>query len=183
VNYHAAGTLFVLKAPFTTNSNYYKTYPGSADSALKNIQSVYKKMFPPPPQCPSGIIVPYMMLQVRVTKSVEAKLIFHNGVFHHFLSPSSKAITASFPGFSSDDVVNFASTAVQHLSSNDENIVDGLLRVDIFKNDEGKLVVNEFESLEARYFSTQQAIMMETEKFLNNYWEKKIYSSISSLPN
>jgi hypothetical protein len=125
-----------------------------------------------------------MMLQVRVTKNNEAKLVFHNGVFHHFLSPaSSKKITCSFPGYSTDDLVNFTTTALHHLSSYDENIVDGVIRVDIFKNDEGKLVVNEFESLEARFFATKQAVTMETEAFLIEYWEKKIYASIGSLPN
>ena len=55
-------------------------------------------------------------------------------------------------------------------------ITDGLLRVDIFQDVNGKLVVNEIESLDAEYgCSTYDArFQIITHNFLNKYWEKKL---------
>ena len=51
----------------------------------------------------------------------------------------------------------FAKNAVQELKIRvPECICDGLVRVDIFTNANGNLVVNEFESLEAEYSSTEK---------------------------
>ena len=58
-------------------------------------------------------------------------------------------------------------------------ISDGLLRVDIFKNKNGSYVVNEFESLEAVYYSRKEHYSeIKIDEFLVTYWMKKIYSQL-----
>jgi hypothetical protein len=179
VTEHRSDTLFIMKAPFTTNSQRFKRFVATAAEAIAHIKSVHKKIFGP---CPTSNAIPYMMLQVKVLKNCEAKIVFLNGVYHHFLSPSTHMTTGSFEGFTKDGIINFASEAFSALSRNDEYILDGLVRVDLFQNNEGLLVVNEFESLEARYYASQQEVMMDTEEFLNNYWERKIYECIQMVP-
>jgi hypothetical protein len=61
-------------------------------------------------------------------------------------------------------------------------ITDGLFRVDIFQTLSGKMVVNEFESLDAAYDTAStgtydyQAL---TYNFLQKYWQQKIAKCIS----
>jgi hypothetical protein len=124
------------------------------------------------------MVIPYMMLQVLVDCNQEAKLIFVSGVYHHFLGPSSRQMRHSLRGTSGEDLIGFATRALEIISTSEDVVVDGLVRVDLFKNNEGNIVVNEFESLEARYFSSSQEVMMDTERFLTAYWESKIYLSI-----
>ena len=54
---------------------------------------------------------------------------------------------------SNEELMQFAETAVSMLKTRcPETCIDGLLRVDImFSNDESKMIVNEFESLEANF--------------------------------
>jgi hypothetical protein len=47
------------------------------------------------------------------------------------------------------------------------------MRVDVFEDATGCMVVNEFESLDASYCSTTQW-EMTTRTFLTKYWENKI---------
>jgi len=60
-------------------------------------------------------------------------------------------------------------------------VLDGMVRVDIFVSNEGKLVVNEIEGTEAVYFTTDTDREYATEHFLQNYWEKKIYHCVNEL--
>ena len=60
----------------------------------------------------------------------------------------------------------------------DVYMLDGLLRIDVFKTKDNRLVVNELESLEAEYFGddVEEARFNE---FLKSYWEKKIYDCLT----
>jgi len=70
-----------------------------------------------------------------------------------------------------DTLLQFANEAVSRFVTNIPfAITDGLFRVDIFQTQEGKLVVNEFESLEANYSSKKEALHLKTYDFLIKYW-------------
>jgi hypothetical protein len=57
-------------------------------------------------------------------------------------------------------------------------ITDGLFRIDIFQTASGKMVVNEFESLDASYESKTIGADEATYQFLQNYWLVKIESLV-----
>ncbi len=76
------------------------------------------------------------------------------------------------------ETFTFAASAVAALvQSCPASICDGLVRVDIFTNASGLLVVNEFESLEAEYGSTEQN-EIEIHNFLVAFWEKHLRSAL-----
>jgi len=76
-------------------------------------------------------------------------------------------------------LIEFAHDAVQDLKKScPEFLCDGLVRVDIFENQYGDMVVNEFESLEACYYTTNDSDMIFAQK-LTCYWEVKIHSYLS----
>ena len=56
---------------------------------------------------------------------------------------------------------------------NRDAIIDGLFRVDVFKNKQGMFVVNEFESLEANYDGAPN-MEATTRSYLISYWLRKL---------
>lgn len=52
-------------------------------------------------------------------------------------------------------------------------ITEGLFRIDVFQMKSGKFVVNELESLEATYYSTNETEFKVTQH-IENYWENQI---------
>lgn len=174
----------VIKSPFVTNSQYYKSYSnGDSASVMSSIKAAHFKMHNTSPV--ESFIMPYVMLQERVvgldqtkpTTPPEPKLIFLNRKFSHF---ATKYL--SLAPYSSNDLIAFASSTLDFLANNHpEFILDGLVRVDLFKSNKGDLVVNELESLEAGYAGTDEAANAKTLSFLELYWEQKIYDCIVSL--
>jgi hypothetical protein len=76
--------------------------------------------------------IPYFILQQRVDNNKEVKLCFLNREFSHFASIGRNA--KSFDGFSTEDLVRFAKKVLDLLYEANENfILDGLVRVDLFK--------------------------------------------------
>jgi len=169
----------VMKAPNITNGLHYQRNVKDVSSALKHVYKVRKVMY----DSKTCYAVPYIMLQVRIVDNKEVKLIFLGGEFHHIMSCSMSNVVTRLHGFCDNDLISFATAAIRHLSEHSEYILDGLVRVDIFKNNEGNLVVNEFESLEARYFTGNASVHGNCCTFLEKYWKKKIYQSIIFLLN
>ena len=171
---------WVLKAPFTTNSKHYLYYPKNAEEAVAHVISVAKRSFH---DAKPGIKnLPYLMLQRRVNDKTEVKLVFFNGVFSHIANGVGKS--ASLQGYSTLDLANFACGIIDRLSKSSSVpfILDGLIRVDLFKGNEGELVVNELESLEAMY-SSQSCSNGEDriDNHLAYYWEMILYELICEL--
>ena len=78
------------------------------------------------------------------------------------------------------ETFTFAASAVAALVQSCPGICDGLVRVDIFTNASGLLVVNEFESLEAEYGTStaQNEIEIHFFWFLVAFWEKHLRSAL-----
>ena len=66
-------------------------------------------------------------------------------------------------------------------SSSDKFVLDGLVRIDIMMSNDGNLVLNEFEGIEAVYFSADEVQERTVDCFLEKYWEEKIYDCITNL--
>jgi hypothetical protein len=77
--------------------------------------------------------------------------------------------------FSSPEILKeFAEEAVRKLESTTPSLLSNfMLRVDIMQRSDGRLVVNEFESLEAA-FSGKDAHELQTQSFLADFWLKEL---------
>jgi len=135
---------WVVKMPYTTNCEYMKICRDMDEvmEALKAACNIYFGR------------VEYAMVQPCMQNRREYKVVMFNkhsqyiaGISQH-ASPA-RAFIGSRDG-SKYWIYKFAENAVRELEKCcPEAITDGLLRVDIFQTAENKLVVNEFESLEA----------------------------------
>jgi hypothetical protein len=171
-------TKWIIKSPFSTNSKYYKKYVNNIEQAMGYVKSICRDMFHPKSQ---RCILPYVMLQERVTHNNEVKVCFLNKRYSHIASVARSV--RSFPGFFTEaEIILFAHGALMSLTHlEDVLILDGLVRVDVFKSNQGILVVNELESLEADFGATNFPAVSETEHFLAEYWEQHIYECIGKL--
>lgn len=166
----------VIKAPFTTNRNWL-TYPKRLKRAIccVSVEGVLKKAF----NELDGYI-PYVLMQPCIDTSLkrEMKVVFLGGKASHITTGFS-VITGAFP-FSNEEVMEFAQNAydalIAHLGPN--NWLDQLCRVDVMYNEfEKRMVVNEFESLQA-CFSMKSHYASEldfkVEAFLKDYYIKDL---------
>ena len=135
---------WIFKAPFTANSMHFKQYVSTPDQAMRHYSKVHSDLFGDHFSCYE---IPYLILQERVENNSEAKLCFLNKKFSHFCtgSTANSSIRHTLGEYSSKDLIQFGSMIIESLSENEEFILDGLLRVDIFKDNNGILVVNEIE--------------------------------------
>jgi len=160
---------WVIKAPFTTNSESVR-FPKSY-SSMKNYMGILSRKY-------FGHI-PYLMIQPCMYNRKEYKVVSLNNVPTYVATiatgknkKSGCGVNKSFGN--TDSLLSFAGEAIKRFRLNAPYaITDGLLRVDIFQDAKGQMVVNEFESLDANYSSTAQ-LQMATHSFLNKYWENKI---------
>lgn len=98
--------------------------------------------------------------------------------FSHFAKVKD-SVQSFKPYFDSADLIAFAVKVLQVLNVERKCfILDGLVRVDLFMNDDNDLVVNELESLDANYLCASSTRECETSHFLACYWESKIYNGI-----
>lgn len=128
--------------------------------------------------------LPYLMLQERVMKNAEAKLVYFDGVFSHVAGMGSSSKRAnSFPGYPTASLAHFGATIIEKLRDSDEPfILDGIVRIDVFKSNDGHLVVNEVESLDASFAcGNKNRGDDRMRNYLEDYWERKVYTCICEL--
>jgi hypothetical protein len=87
-------------------------------------------------------------------------------------------VRLSLPGISQPALLAFGTSIIKCISEHDEFILSGLVRVDIMVNNEGHLVLNELESLEARHDTLEPNLSASCFSILSEYWEKVIYECI-----
>ena len=160
---------WVIKAPFTTNCESVR-FPKSFDSMKFYMGVLSRKYF--------GHI-PYLMIQPCMYNRREYKVVSLNNVPTYVATIATGKNKKSIGGVnksfaSTDELLSFAAEAIERFRLNAPfAVTDGLLRVDIFQDATGQMVVNEFESLDANY-SASPELMMATHSFLIKYWENKI---------
>lgn len=119
------------------------------------------------------------MIQPKMANRTEVKVAMINGKAQYVVkSPGHGGLAISHPPHT--NLFAFAEQAVVMLKERcPAAITDGLLRVDIFQNKYGHYVVNEFEGLEAVYYSIRGHLSeIKIDEFLTVYWMKKIYSQL-----
>ena len=102
----------------------------------------------------------------------EKKITMCNGRVMMQCNIATKSSNCSFSIPIKLQIVNkFAVTAVQQLKLACRSaLTEGLFRVDIFQTKTGKLVVNEFESLEADYATKEDKDRRKVYNYLTDYW-------------
>lgn len=178
MNTFSPETEFCIKAPFITNRNHYHWYiKNDVAVAFRTVERALKKMYIQE----ISYAIPYIMLQERAMSNREVKLVFLGGKFKFISSCNIGSVYKSMNDCSDDELISFATDAVECISKYDKYVVDGVVRVDVLKNNQGELVVNELESLEARRFTADVVLQGNCNNFLETFWQKKIYDCIALL--
>jgi len=118
-------------------------------------------------------VFPYLMLQPKMKSKNESKIVCLGGKAT-FVSIASrtKGLTRSV---SKKELFDFAEETIQVLKTRDPRFLcDGLVRVDIFRNSKGNLVVNEVESLDSNVSCSKNDKQIAVDSFMINYWKIKI---------
>ena len=78
--------------------------------------------------------------------------------------------------FPPESLITFGRYCLNQSTDNDDRyfILDGLVRVDIFKY-QNRLVVNEFEGVEAAYFSANDKLKNDADNSMKEYWKEKYF--------
>jgi hypothetical protein len=161
---------WVLKAPYTTNCHYVR-FCKTMHSVLNNLFIANIKLF--------GSI-PYVMLQACMKNRQEYKVVVFNEEVQFVTANARRARPSiSFSKRPHYKLIQFAQDAVQDLKKScPEFLCDGLVRVDIFQNENGDMIVNEFESLGANYYTNNDVDMLFSQKLVH-YWELKLTDYVS----
>ena len=102
---------------------------------------------------------------------------FKAGIVTSSTSRAALGVNQTFA--ETNDIMQFANIALlKFRAAIPFAITDGLFRIDIFQTASGKMVVNEFESLDASYDSKTIGADEATYQFLQNYWLVKIESLV-----
>ena len=115
----------------------------------------------------TGLSVPYCIIQPKLKNGKEYKVVCLNHKASHIKIKNNHIST----GFSnSEELHKFAEDSIQLLEDElHSTILNGLVRVDIMLRNDGKMIVNEFESLEAEFVKsaiTDNCVVT----FIENYW-------------
>jgi len=112
------------------------------------------------------------MIQPTLVNRKEYKVVVLGGKPAH-ICPTAKGVAKAFS--TPPEIMQFAEDAVKELKkARPATIDDGLLRVDIMCTRDNRMVVNEFESLEAAYIVKNDKYNVAVNNFLINYWETKL---------
>jgi hypothetical protein len=169
------GCGWVLKAPFTTNCQFIRFCKDKV--AIANVIGLATEKY--------LYILPYVMLQACMKNRKEYKVVVINQKAL-YLANHHRKVGTSYSKYPHTALLNFAENAVASLKLNcPSTITDGLVRVDIFKNAYDKLVVNEFESLEACYYNKKDSSFnseADVSTFLReNYWKNKLEEFVKEI--
>jgi len=116
---------------------------------------------------------PYLMMQPTLANPKECKVVVLNGTAAYISNPAKQA--SGGRKFADKHVIlAFAENALCELSDAIKGTISKMLvRVDVMSLNDGRLVVNEFESFEAAYWGTKENAM-DASTFLLRFWQLTI---------
>ncbi len=167
------GCGYVLKMPFTTNSAFVR-YPSCYSDVLESFKVCCKSY---------ASYMPYVMLQPCMCNKRENKVVVVAGKAL-YISENKNKSGRQYSFGEHKELFEFCEDAVKQLKHIDGSFQsDGLVRVDVFVNQLGDFVVNEFESLEANYYSTKNSVDQEAKvtRWLFNFWLKQLREQVPLL--
>lgn len=166
---------WVVKMPYTTNREFVR---GAHDYAgVVELLQLAARQY-------AGR-VSYAFVQPCMRNKMEYRVVVLGGAPAYLASINQSAKGVTHKAFSKhphDNLKRFAQRAVAALKKAcPETISDCILRVDIFQRSDGRLVVNEFESLEARFHSTDHAEETFAISWLAEFWFNQINAALHQL--
>ena len=124
-------------------------------------------------------IYPYVMLQPYLFNRKEYKVTLYNGKALYICKSARRKNERAFSN--SADVMQFAEDAVVMLKC-ETTVMDleGVIRVDVMQGNDGSLIVNEFESLEACIWSSEGCVRNEaiTMSYQATFWKNQLLKFI-----
>ena len=171
---------FIIKAPFVQNQQgFLMKYFGTYAEFIKLLHGIYTKANPNinKNNVLSIDVFPYLIIQPRIGTKQESKVILWNGQAQ-FVCGSSKGLK-QLKG--EKELMDFAESACKQLNNrtNKAFLSDGITRVDLFCTKDGNLIVNEFESLDANYSSTESN-QSKTAQLIQQYYVDILSKLINS---
>lgn len=163
------GCGWVVKPPFVTCGTYFRVF-----LCQQKLLEHLERFFMDDVEC----IFPYTMIQPCMSNRKEYKVVYiPSKNIQYVVSRTARCGSgASFSVRPHTRLFDFVKSAVgifRHRCP--YAITDGLFRVDVFQTKLGKLVVNEFESLDASYYSTERGdSSFVVTNFLRQYWLSKL---------
>ena len=124
-------------------------------------------------------IYPYVMLQPYLYNKKEYKVAVYNGKALYICRSSKRYNERAFSN--PIELMKFAEDAVAALRCETRNICfEGVIRVDIMQGNDGSSIVNEFESLEACIWSSDNCIRNEsiTQSYQSTFWKTQLLKFI-----
>ena len=145
---------FVVKVPYTTNQKYRR---------LKTVEDIVRTVLGHRDQYLD--VIPYVMLQAYLHNTVEYKVVCFNGkaMYEASIDQCNRARGRKKSFSTKQKRFEFAEEVLQKLKTVCPSLeLSSVVRVDIFWCDYlNKMVVNEFESLEARCDATDRECVKE----------------------
>lgn len=156
--------------PFTTNGEFVK-FCKSYDHVLAALVKAADKYIKR---------VSYAIVQPCMLNRKEYRVVVLDGAAKYVANISKNPHEAwSFSSWPHKSLFAFAENAVNALKmACPVSLTQGILRVDIFQAADGRLVVNEFESLEACIYSTCAKQEAAALTWMVDYWRRELLNSI-----
>ena len=168
---------WIVKLPFTTNQIYKKK--DSVNTLFEYIGTLIEKV---------KKAIPYIFIQACLQNRKEWKVICYNGIPQHILiKKSSRKCTAEVGNIKDitfkNELMDFARNANVELACNcPAFLISGETRVDImYCAYLQKYVVNEFESLEALWETSNVSENNNFHNSMVNYWHGQLMSICKDL--
>ena len=162
---------WVVKLPYTTNGQFV--------AFCKTEEEIFRALSA---ACANfGARISYAMLQQCMKNRNEYKVVYYNGSARYVSNINQKHVREkAFSAKPHSSLLTFADNAVEALiSANDSFLSDGVVRVDVFQTCTNRLVVNEFESLEACIYSSTHQEELQAREWLKTFWCHQLKQSIT----
>ena len=169
---------FIMKAPFVQNKQGFPLYHFTTfEQLVTKINSCYVKESTAfgKLHLKDADVFPYLIIQPRMVSNAESKVVLWNGVAQYVcITPGRIGILKKKEyNISKSDLFKYTEDACATLKQETNGAFnsDGLTRVDCFCLSNGKIVVNEVESLDANFSGRSDSESL-TSTFLVNYYCK-----------
>jgi hypothetical protein len=135
------GAGWVVKLPYTTNGEGVNFCP-TVENVLSTLKELKDKF---------GDLIDYCMVQPRLINRYEHKLVYFDGVFfQHAHNHVPLQSYESWEFGTEEEIKSFCCQIIEQLKKTyPDFLLQPMLRIDVMQTRDGKLVVNEMESLDA----------------------------------
>lgn len=165
------GDGWVVKLPYTTNGQFVE-YCSSEDDIFAALSMACANF---------GQRISYAMLQPCMKNKKEYKVVYYKYGAKYVATIKQKHTNErAFSTHPHEFLFTFANNAVMALSiANSCFLEDGVLRIDIFQTASNRLVVNEFESLEACIYSSEHGPELHAKEWAKGFWYEQLKDALS----